>query len=907
VLDFLFRPATGGQIITLIGTGFRDLSMRLACVFNQSISASSFASDTTILCKAPPGRKGVLLPVQIMYDNGTFYTRTKFYGYYGGISIFPSTGPYKGGTISFIQSTIVSSSNCEYDDSESACFRPSETSFSSKTSLGIQCKFFFNGSKQSVNTIGWIQILGQGQGQVLSCPSPSISINSSSILSPRSILNESEAKVGVASIVVNPSDEFGQGAAYNTLRGSGIVSSLVSFTLLGAPGFTEDADSLNFLFYPDPILEKIIPSFSSGAGGCISTIYGSGFLPFENQRLRFSGNGSVSEWSTPTYVNASVMISNVSRRCINERQRNCLGAPTNLPTSVRLAINGQQYTDNGPQFQYYYVDRLIPSGGGLEGGTPVTVFGVGFDEIVNAYPVKCMFSHNFAEIPATILSSSAVLCISPQGRQMSSVEVCIGTAYSLTKLETVGCLRSFTSNQILYVSYSLFPLVSIRPNAGPSVGGFEIAFLLSAHLYSSLQLSEEIFREYGPAGNIKCKFGEFEVLATIISSTRVVCTAPRYIPPTGDLSSTVNSDIPLAGSTPVQITLNGWDWTRTIVTLKYQIVTSIFPFGSPATCTDPPCVAARLSCDWCTAEPNIDKEVGTCRQWEPIFVKGYRIKPATITITGINLDQFFPSQNVEQGYKFPLCKLGSLNIFNATFAVTGTVPMEGRMVPAFKWTCPLPTKILMAADESPAMKLEVSLNGRDWTDSSEARKYADPWASRVNSFCPPGVARMKPSSGTSSSDRPAIVTLQGSGFDAALSRIDGVNQFAMCAFGGYAATAATVITNTLMICTAPAHPVAESLPLFISLNGDIMHPFPQVTFTYMKLNWIVPSIGPVEGGTLISLFGDNLLAILAGGSNISASYFCRFGETIVMGTYQKKLDAVSVDPRTGECNFCQSV
>ena len=486
-------------------------------------------------------------------------------------------------------------------------------------------------------------------------------------------------------------------------------------------------------------------------------------------------------------------------------------------------------------------------------------------------------------------------------KALEPTEVCIGTEYSLTRLDAVGCSRSFTSNQILYVSYSLFPLVSIRPNAGPSVGGFEIAFLLSSNLYSSLQLFEESFRAYGSVSNVKCKFGESESDATIISFSRILCLAPGYISTTRGLSSMAVDDVSvLAGSTTVQITLNGWDWTQTVVPLKYQIVTSISPFGSPATCTDPPCVAARLSCDWCIAEPDIDRQVGTCRMWEPIFVKGYRVKPATITINGINLDQFIPGQNVERGYKFPLCKLGSLNVFNASFHVSGEIPMEGRMVPNLKWTCPLPTKIIMAADESPAMRLEVCLNGRDWTDSSEARKLATPWTSRVNSYCPPSVSRMKPSTGTSSADRPAIVTLQGAGFAAALSQTDGVNSFATCAFGDYSATAATVISNTLMICTAPAHPVAESLPLFISLNGDTVHPFSQVTFTYMKLNWIVPSIGPVDGGTMVSLFGDNLLAAVAGGSNFSASYFCRFGEIIVLGTYQKKLDAVSVDPRTGE-------
>ena len=848
------RPALGGLAVTVIGTAFANLESRLACLFNKTAVPFTFESNSLLVCVSPAKAKGDLLHVQISYDNGTYSSNAKLYGYYGGIRLSPSTGPVQGGTSVVIQSAILS---C-YPGSE-GCAQP----VAAGGGEGVSCRFSFLGDAESVDTVG--QLVTQGQIRVIACLSPQVTAEI------MALVNSS----------THPSN----------FNDTGLIESLVSFTLLGTGAFSDVKDSLLFVFYPDPTLLRIVPTFSSGAGGSLSTIFGTGFLPFLGQRLRFSGNSSVYEWSPVNYVTPTVMIANISKRCTTRQQELCSEAALNLQPSVSLAVNGQQFTGNALAFRYYDVSSIMPSGGSLEGGTPITVFGTGFDIIRAKTPVKCRFSHNFVEIPATPLSSSSVFCISPQGRQTSSVEICIGTNYSLTDPEFVGCMQSFTSNHVIFVSYSLYPLVSIRPDNGPSVGGFQVAMLLDSSMYSALQLSEEAFRAYGRIDQVKCKFGGVKVVAaTLLSATRAVCTTPSY----------TAADDELAGSNLVQFTLNGWDWSMSSVYMKYQIVLSLSPFGSPATCTDPPCLTYRLTCDWCTAEPTIDVQTGTCQKWEPIYVNGFRVKPSTITVTGINLDQFSPNSNVEGGYPYPRCKLGSLNVFNATMIASGLVPEDGQLVTSYQLGCPLPAQIYMAAYESPAMTLEVSLNGRDFTDSSLVRiSGAATWSSHVRSFCPPIVVGIKPSSGTSSKTKMALVTLQGTGFDASLSAPQGVNMFAKCGFGGYPRTAATVISDTQMICTAPAHPVAESLPVSITLNGDIVQPFPDVTFTYMKLDWVVPSTGPVDGGTSISLFGENLLAIIAGSANFSTAYFCRFGETMVMGSYNKKLDATVINPRTG--------
>jgi hypothetical protein len=859
----LCSPSTGSQRVTVTGSAFGNLASRLACIFNASSVPFTFVSDSALICLSPARSKGTIIPVRIMYDNGTFFSNSIDYGYYGGMRISPSIGPFKGGTSINIQSAVLTCTK------SGACLRgpdePAETQ-------SVACRFNFIGIEYAEDTQGLI--LTQDKIKVVSCKVP----RANSSLGSISSLSYSQL-------------------GFNNTNGLGshLVGALVSFTLLGPDAFTDPADALLFVFYPDPVVESIVPTFASGAGGCTSTIFGTGFLPFPGQRLRFAGNESISEWSPAQYVSPGMMIANVSKRCISRQQESCERSPLFLQPSVSLSVNGQQYSGNSIGFRYYDVLNIVPSGGRMEGGTPLTVYGSGFDLIQAGTPVKCRFSHNFVEGPATLLSSSSVFCISPQGRQTSSVEVCIGTNYSLTNPELVGCRNSYTSNHAIFVSYSIFPEIIIRPDSGPSIGGFQVTVSLDSSVYSSLQLSEEIFRVYAYADQVRCKFAGVEAAATLVSTTRVLCIAPPY--------TAMNDEF--AGNNLVQITLNGWDWSQTSLYLRYQIVTDIEPFGSPATCTEPICQTGRLVCDWCTVQPNIDTQVGTCQTWEPAFVNGFRVTPTSITVTGINLDQFVPSRNVEGGFPYPLCKLGSLNIFNASFVAGDPKIVNGQIVSTLQLTCPLPIRIHMAVDETPAMIMEVSLNGRDFTSSSAARKSAAVWSTRVRSFCPPIVIRMRPSSGTSASAQMALVTLQGLGFTGSFPVTDGVNLYAKCKFGWYPPSPATVLSDTQMVCTAPVHPVPESLPVSITLNSDIYLPFPSVTFTYMKLNWIVPSTGPVEGGTVISLFGDNLLAIVAGTSNFSTSYFCRFGGTIVPGSFQRKLDSVSVDPKTGSFNTVQ--
>lgn len=87
-------PSIGGMPVTVIGTGFQDLSC--VCKFGQlsvpAIAVPNGAGEFDLVCFSPSGSGRV--PVEISLNAGFDYTNSKIeYFYFAMISLFPSLGP----------------------------------------------------------------------------------------------------------------------------------------------------------------------------------------------------------------------------------------------------------------------------------------------------------------------------------------------------------------------------------------------------------------------------------------------------------------------------------------------------------------------------------------------------------------------------------------------------------------------------------------------------------------------------------------------------------------------------------------------------------------------------------------------------------------------------------------------
>jgi hypothetical protein len=168
------------------------------------------------------------------------------------------------------------------------------------------------------------------------------------------------------------------------------------------------------------------------------------------------------------------------------------------------------------------------------------VFGDNFNVSGTAL-FKCRFSHNMYEVAGRLVlvpqplgkrigaaaaaaTTAAVVCVSPQGKAFSTVQVCVASKFGATDYATIGCANGWTANEVLFFHYTLFPLVRMRPTSGPSVGGFQVVISLYAQQqdqgYVSGAGTYGQFRSYSSKGAL-CRFGVGVVPATVVNATRI--------------------------------------------------------------------------------------------------------------------------------------------------------------------------------------------------------------------------------------------------------------------------------------------------------------------------------------------------------------------------------------------------
>ena len=588
--------------------------------------------------------------------------------------------------------------------------------------------------------------------------------------------------------------------------------------------------------------------------------------------------------------------------------------------SVDVSLNGQQFTNtNGSvPFVYYFASGMEPSGGPLEGGTSVTITGENFNATLTPY-YKCRFSHNMYEVAGALVSlppgedeagsgSVAIVCVSPQGRGFSTVQICVASSYSATDHTTIGCAHAWTANRILFFHYSLYPLIYVRPASVPSVGGVQVAVSLVSSQYVVGYTSPQQFRSYSRAGAF-CRFGQHSVAATIVNATRLLCITPPSLLATPALHMKVGVSISLNG---------GQQYSLSRLPFSYHIISSISPMFRPSRCVAPDCIkytagGAPLTCDWCSEYPLVATEAGMCKSWEDIYVKGFKAPGLSVTVRGTNL--FWDAAQLAEGAAaLPRCRLGALNTFNASsFTANLQSAPDGRSSSSHasaqtppdqpilsEIVCKLPDLIHQSdgstltpggdaiPEESPTLVLEVSVNGRDFTSSESSRAVTG--GGTVQMTCPPvAYSNLRPSIGTPKGG--TRVLIQGRGFSSARSGSlastislantttsttgsDKYKALVKCAWGDYPFTMGEVISDSELACYTPAHAVPESLPLRFTLNSNVIHKFDDVRFTYTKIEWLDPSSAPSAGGTVISVYGYNLRPPPGNGS-----YVCLFGST----------------------------
>ena len=163
------------------------------------------------------------------------------------------------------------------------------------------------------------------------------------------------------------------------------------------------------------------------------------------------------------------------------------------------------------------------------------------------------------------------------------------------------------------------------------------------------------------------------------------------------------------------------------------------------------------------------------------------------------------------------------------------------------------------------VSLEVSLNSQQFTSSNESKlPYVYYEVANVVSVSP----SLGPTDGLT------LVVITG-------TALDGAGSHLQCRFGASVTPAEYDAIRHGIVCHAAVSGTAQStsLPLQITLNGQQFAPS-AVTYQYYvapRVSSILPSAGPVDGGTIIEVHGSGL----GGGVGATPDYQCRFYSVVV--------------------------
>ena len=173
-----------------------------------------------------------------------------------------------------------------------------------------------------------------------------------------------------------------------------------------------------------------------------------------------------------------------------------------------------QLTDPRALFKYYttVLDRVTPSGGFVDGGTSVTLYGTGFHDFNGDVALaRVGFGGNESlRQPVNALQPTTLEVTAPAVGGNESIEVMLALS-----LNGVDFDEGMTPVTYKYYYHSSRLLV---PSGGPAVGG------------TAVTVHGEGFESFdGLATSARCRFGEQVVPVTSLDDAAVACVAPPAI------------------------------------------------------------------------------------------------------------------------------------------------------------------------------------------------------------------------------------------------------------------------------------------------------------------------------------------------------------------------------------------
>ncbi len=878
-----FVPESGGSRLLVTGSGFLDMGA-LACVFSfptsiprrpQIESMATYISGTLLSCASPEG--GGVGPADLHVTNN-------------GVDVSVSSVPFSVTSTSTVTKLWPSSGSTDGGTSvrvQGTGFLDSTTAF---------CRFG-DYDIVSVDTV-------LDSTSVL-CTSPSRDDSDTSQVTVEVTSNGLDwTSSGVLFTYLPPLEVFGVSPNIGPLSGGTVVrvtgagfedvtsgggklscrfgGSVVSATVTGADGVALcvappsqrlgavplevssndiefSSDGWTFHYGPDISVESAWPLVGPESGGTVVTVKGAGFTDTRTILCEFGSLGAL-----------------VLGKWMDSSTLSCV-SPTHMPgtTALRLSMNGQQFVETALSFEYLIestVRAISPSSGPLHGGTIVEVEGTGF---ANSTALSCHLAGR--RLPAVFVDSGRIRCTTPPLAAVSQL-------LSLP-LEVSNNGIDFTNRSTAI--FSFVPALIIRhlwPTSGPVDGG------------SSVSVYGSSFSNGG--SRILCIFGgdgAQATVATVLSDDELSCLAPPY----GGSST--------GGAVSVELTNNGGA-DRVASPTNFTYVKSIqLTSVNPSQSGEEGGVVVIVAGENFVSSPSLSCSFGGQGATPATFMSPTRVSclvpespagPRDVSLTVSNNGQDFAGGSslvfsylpaftilkiepgvgpVDGGTEVTLTGTGLSEtgpwacVFGEILATSATQLTNGQLRCNSPPQPPGRVQLRVFRSLSPLASAVSGAIAAAATNS--LRDFGLTFEYQGTVF----ISSVEPRSGSNLGGTP--VTIRGFGFGNASGTI-------MCGFGeqnGQLFTSPAVLASPgMVVCSSPprvpqageasfsgGNPSVVSVTL--SLNGaDFTSRGPQyMYYEPIEALGVFPTIGSVEGGTVVTVVGRHFLP--------SEALSCRFG------------------------------
>jgi hypothetical protein len=895
----------GGTVVTVTGTGFTGAS----AVSFGTTPASGFTvlSDTTLLAIAPPQAAGTV-DLTATTPSGQSSTSSSDQFTYNAASapsvtgITPSSGPLIGGTLvtilgsNFTGATAVSFgtqaavSFTVVSDTALTAVAPIQaaagavdvtvTTYGGTSSTGSADRFTYTYTAGSAPTVTGI-----------SPTSGSTAGGTAVTVSGTGFTGATAVKFGSTAATSFTVLSDTQLTATAPAGSAGMVD--ITVTTGGGTSSTGSADQFTYVSTPVPIVTHVSPGTGTTAGGTSVTITGNNFSSVSGVSF---GNVAASSYT----VNSSIQITAT--------------APPQAVGVVDITVTTASGTSvPSPQDLFSYTPAPVPAvtslgttSGGTAGGIPVIINGGNF---TGAYAVS------FGSVPAasfTINSASQITALLP-AQAAGTIDVTVST-YSGTSALSSSDRFSYTASAVASIS-------SISPSSGSTAGGTSVSLTGSGFTSATgvnfgntpatsfTVNSDTSITAVAPpqaAGTVDITVTTFSGISVVVSADQFTYTAASV--------PAVNSVSPSSGSTAggTSVTIGGSAFTGATGVMFGTVAATSFTVNSDTsiTATAPPEAAATVdvrvttyagtsatsSSDHFTynAAPaptvsGITPASGPSSGGTVVVITGSNFTGATAVSFGtiaatsftINSDSSItavaPAQtaatvDVTVTTYSATSATGSADRFTynavALPTVTSISPSSGNTgggavvlingtnlssvgavyfgtVPAVSFTVYSDSLLTAVAPPQAAGIWDITVVN---ATGSSAAVAADRFT--YSSAPTPAVTSISPASASTGGG--TVVTITGSGFTGPSA----------VAFGGTPAASFTVVSDTTILATSPAHAsgtvdITVTSPTGTSAvgGGD--------QFTYNAVaaptvSGVSPSSGSTAGGTVVIVTGTNL-------------------------------------------------